>query len=157
MSKSNSIQLEKQGIQETHQTSEVKRIFTVLGLTLVWAFFSALAIGCLAAAIWTAIPTALLPWGASSTNLLGYVSHCSYAPISTFVLSSTSLVGFGRSYKLKSGRAIGKVVYAGTTGGLLLGLLGGIDVVMFIGMGIGVGIGTVLGFIIGIFRQESSR
>ena len=115
MSKSNTIQLEK---QETHQASVVKRVFTTLGYTLVWAFFSALAIGCLAAAIWTVIPTVLLPWGASGANLLGYVSHCSYAPISTFVLSSTSLVGFGRSYKLKRGRDIGKVVYAGTAGGL---------------------------------------
>jgi hypothetical protein len=150
MSKTNTIQLEK---QETHQQSGVSRILRVVGLTIGWAFLSALAIGSLAAAIWTAIPTALLPWGASGMNLLGYVSHCSYTPISTLVLGSTSLVGFGRSYKMKSARTIGKIVYLGTTGGLLIALLGGVDVTMFIGMGIGLGIAVVLGFIVGIARR----
>jgi hypothetical protein len=150
MSNTETIQLEK---QETQQTSVVRRALTVLGISLAWGFLAALAIGCLAAAIWTAIPTALLPWGASTINLVGYVSHCPYTPISTFVLSSTSIVGFTRSYKMRTGRTIGKVVYMGTAGGLLLGLLGGIDIVMFIGMGSGVGIGIVLGFIIGLFKQ----
>ncbi len=152
MSKSNTIQLEKQDNIETPPTGGFKRILTVVGLTLFWAFLSALAIGSLAAAIWTVIPTALLPWGANVPNLLGYVSHCSYAPISTLVLLSMMTVGFGSSYKLKSGRIIGRVVYTGTVGGLLIGLLGGVDITMFIGMGAGVGVGVVLGLIAGIFR-----
>jgi hypothetical protein len=151
MSKSNTVQLER---IEEEQTGGIRRVLRTLGLTLAWAFLSALALGCLAAAVWTVIPTALLPWGASEVNMLGYVSHCSYAPISTFILGSTSLVGFGRSYKMKNGRTIGKVVYVGTTGGLLLGLLGGIDVAMFIGMGIGVGVGVVISFVIGLIKPD---
>jgi hypothetical protein len=149
MSKANTIQLEK---QETHQQSGGSGVLRVVGLTIAWAFLSALAIGSLAAAIWTVIPTALLPWGASSMNLLGYVSHCSYTPISTLVLGIASLVGFGLSYIMKKGRGIGRIVYVGTTGGLLLGLLGGVDVTMFMGMGIGLGIGVFLALTIGIVR-----
>ncbi|MFW9805997.1 MAG: hypothetical protein ACFFFK_04650 [Candidatus Thorarchaeota archaeon] len=150
MNESTTVQLEK---KETLQPGPVKRVLTILGLSVVWAFLSALTIGCLAASVWTAIPTEWLSWGASSVNLIGYVSHCPFVPISTFVLLGTSLVGLGLSYRLKKGRAIGKVVYLGTIGGLLIGLLGGIDIVMFMGMGSGLGIGVGLSIIISIITH----
>jgi hypothetical protein len=99
------------------------------------------------------IPTELLAWGASSLNLLGYVSHCSFAPLSTSILSAVSVTGILMAWKLKRGREIAKGVLIGTAGGLLLGLLGGIDIVMFIGMGAGIGVGVVLGILIGLLRR----
>jgi hypothetical protein len=138
---------------EARQPSGLKRVLNVIGLTAIWSFISAGFVGALAAAIWTVIPTELLPWGATSVNLIGYVSHCSFAPASTLILLSTVGVMSIFAYKLKQGRTIGLVVFAATTAGLLIGLLGGIDVTMFIGMGAGVGIGVVLGLIVGLVRR----
>ena len=134
-------------------TSWIKRFIVFLGLALIWAFIMAAIIGSLAAAIWTLIPTEMLTWGASTPNLLGYISHCSAAPISTAILSAVSMVGILASWKLKRGREIGKVVFIGTAGGLLVGLVGGVDIAMFIGMGAGIGVGVVLGILIGLFRR----
>ncbi|MHA2118202.1 MAG: hypothetical protein ACW98J_04710 [Candidatus Thorarchaeota archaeon] len=134
-------------------TSGIMRFITTLGLALVWAFIIAAIVGSSAAAIWTLIPTELLAWGASSPNLLGYVSHCSFAPLSTSILSAVSVTGILMAWKLKRGREIAKGVLIGTAGGLLLGLLGGIDIVMFIGMGAGIGVGVVLGILIGLLRR----
>jgi hypothetical protein len=143
--------MEVDGNQDT--ISLVKRFIVTLGLALVWAFIIAAIVGSFAAAIWTVIPTELLAWGASTTNLLGYVSHCSYAPISTAILSIVSMGGVLAGWKLKRGREIAKFVFIGTAGGLLLGMLGGIDIVMFIGMGVGAGVGVILGIPFGLFRR----
>lgn len=134
-------------------TSGIMRFITTLGLALVWAFIIAAIVGSSAAAIWTLIPTELLAWGSSTSNLLGYVSHCSFAPFSTAILSVVSMVGLLVGWKIKRGRDIAKGVFIGTAGGLLVGLLGGIDIVMFIGMGAGIGVGVVLGILIGLFRR----
>ncbi|MHA2063554.1 MAG: hypothetical protein ACXABY_04140 [Candidatus Thorarchaeota archaeon] len=139
--------------QRVDITSKVTRFVTILGLALIWAFIIAAIVGGFAAAIWTVIPTAMLEWGASGPNLLGYVSHCSFVPISTIILSIVSLVGMMMGWKLKRGREVAKGVFIGTAGGLLVGLMGGIDITMFIGMGAGVGVGLVLGIFMGLFRR----
>jgi hypothetical protein len=139
--------------RESDTTSWIKRFVVTLGLALVWAFMSAGIIGSLAAAIWTVVPTEMLTWGASTQNLIGYVSHCSYAPISTTILSTVVVVGILAASRLNRGREIGKVVFIGTAGGLLLGLLDGVDIAMFIGMGAGIGVGVALGILIGLFRR----
>ena len=153
MSETKAIQRENKGTTEARQPSGFMRVLQLIGLSVVWAFLSAAVVGSLAAAIWTAIPTEMLQWGADEVNLIGYVSHCSYTPISTLILLSISTVGAAISYKLKRGRTIGLVVFAGTFGGLMIGLLGGIDVAMYIGMGAGIGVGVLLGLAIGLVRK----
>ena len=128
----------------------------MVGLTAVWAFISAGLAGSLAAAIWTVIPTDMLTWGATDVNLMGYVSHCSFAPASTLTLLTVVSVMTIFAYKLKRARTVGTMVFLGTATGLLVGLLGGIDITMFIGMGAGVGVGVVLGLVVGLVRGEGA-
>lgn len=152
MNETEVIQHKREEEIEARQPSGLKRVLNVVGLTAIWAFISAGFAGALAAAIWTLIPTELLPWGATNVNLIGYVSHCSYAPASTLILLATVGVMSIFGYKLKQGRTIGLIIFTGTTAGLLIGLLGGIDITMFIGMGAGVGIGVFLGLVVGLVR-----
>jgi small-conductance mechanosensitive channel len=142
--------------RKSDTTTPFRRLITIVGLALVWAFIMAAIVGSLAAAIWTIIPTEILEWGASEPNLLGYISHCSFVPLSTFILSIVSLVGIMISWKLKKGREIAKGVFVGTAGGLLVGASAGIDIAMFIGMGAGIGVGVVLGILMGLFRRQSA-
>jgi hypothetical protein len=153
MNEAKTIQTEKKRTTEARQPSGLKRVLQVIGLSVVWSLLSAAVVGALAAAIWTVIPTEMLQWGADYVNLIGYVSHCSYTPISTLILLSISTVGAVISYKLKRGRTIGLMVFAGTAGGLMIGLLSGIDVTMYIGMGVGIGVGVLLGLVIGLVRK----
>jgi len=152
MSKTNTIQLEHQEYNDAQQIGGIKRVLIILGLSLVWAFLSAMVVGSFAAAIWTVIPTSLLSWGAGNVNLIGYVSHCSFAPASTLILLATTAIGIFLIHRLRRGRVIGLSVLVGTIGGLLIGLLNGVDIVMFMGMGAGVAVGIVLGFIVGIIK-----
>ncbi|MFW9845723.1 MAG: hypothetical protein ACFFD6_03160 [Candidatus Thorarchaeota archaeon] len=131
-------------------------IVEILGLALVWAFIMAATIGSFAAAIWTLIPTEMLEWGATTPNLIGYVSHCPFTPVSTSILLMVSVIGAVLAWKLTRGREIGLGVFIGTGGGLVVGLAGGIDITMFMGMGSGVGIGVALGILIGILRRSKS-
>ncbi|MFW9976081.1 MAG: hypothetical protein ACFFDQ_12495 [Candidatus Thorarchaeota archaeon] len=153
MSKTDTIQLEKQEYNEARRIGGIKRFFIILGLSLVWAFLSAMIVGSFAAAVWTVIPTSLLSWGSSRVNLLGYVSHCPFVPFSTLILLATTIIGIFIVRRLKRGRIIGLGVFIGTTGGLLIGLIGGIDIIMFMGMGAGVGVGIVLGMLAGMIRS----
>ncbi len=141
---------DEQKDREARESGGIWKLLMFLGLILGWALLAAMIVGSFTAAIWTAIPTAFLPWGASYVNLVGYVSHCPFTPISTLILLIVGFLGVFLAYKLKRGRRIGYGVFAGTIGGLLVGLLGGIDIVMFIGMGAGVGIGVFLGLVIGL-------
>ncbi|MFX1473383.1 MAG: hypothetical protein ACFFBM_12820, partial [Promethearchaeota archaeon] len=63
--------------QKSATTSKVVGFARIIGMALIWAFIIAAIVGSAAAALWTVIPTEMLEWGASSPNLLGYVSHCS--------------------------------------------------------------------------------
>ena len=53
---------------------------------LSWCFYFGILSTNLIAAIWTVLPTSILHWGAKKSNFLGYISHCSFAPISTLML-----------------------------------------------------------------------
>jgi hypothetical protein len=142
--------------QKAKTRSIVRDFIRILGLATIWAFIMAAIVGSLAAAIWTIVPTEVLAWGASTPNLIGYVSHCSFAPISTAILMTVSLVGVLMGWKLRKGREVAKGVFIGTAGGLILGLIGGIDITMFIGMGAGIGVGMVFGILIGLFRRSGA-
>lgn len=155
MSEADIVQLQQREGYEARQSSGIKRVLMTFGLALVWGFLSALVIGTLAAAIWTVIPTELLRWGASKVNLIGYVSHCPFVPISTVVLLGSTTVGSILIWKLNPGRSIGSVIFMATASGLLIGLLGGVDITMFMGMGAGVGIGIAIGFIVGVLQRSS--
>ena len=154
MSKTGTVQLQKREGNRARQSSGIKRVLKTFGLTLVWGFLSALVIGTLAAAIWTVIPTDLLRWGSTKVNLIGYVSHCPFVPISTAVLLGSAFVGSVFVWKLNLGRSIGSVVFLLTAGGLVIGLVGGVDIGMFMGMGAGVGVGIVIGFIVGVLQRN---
>ncbi len=152
MNETETILLVNQEKTEARQAHGLMRFLNVLGLALVWAFIFAGIVGSLVAAVWTVIPTEMLDWGASTANLIGYVSHCSYVPISTITLFTVTGVMSVLAHKLKRGRSIALGVLVGTVSGLLIGLLGGVGVTMFIGMGSGVGVGTILGIIIGMIK-----
>ncbi|MFW9844406.1 MAG: hypothetical protein ACFFEV_07510, partial [Candidatus Thorarchaeota archaeon] len=96
----------------------------------------------------------ILAWGSSHLNLVGYVSHCSYTPISTIILLVMSLIAILLTIPLKSSRRIGAGVFIGGIGGLVLGMLRGIDIVMFIGMGSGIGVGVFLGLLLGVTNSS---
>jgi len=153
MSETDAIQIEKVEKTDARHTSGLKRVLKVVGLTIVWAFMSAGIVGTLSAAAWTVIPTAALSWGAAEANLIGYISHCSYTPISTLILLASASVVSIIAMKLKQGRVIGQIIFACTVGGLAIGLLGGMDIVMYIGMGAGLGIGVLFGLIVGFVRN----
>jgi hypothetical protein len=149
------IQKEKDETQELKGSSSgLRRFLKVAGYALIWAFVVSLALGSFAAGLWTLIPTELLAWGSSKLNILGYVSHCPFAPFSSTILFVASAIGVLLAYKISKGRTIGLGVFMGVGVGLAIGALGGIDIVMFIGMGAGVGIGFVLGLFLGLFREK---
>ncbi|MFW9933097.1 MAG: hypothetical protein ACFFDR_10615 [Candidatus Thorarchaeota archaeon] len=140
--------------QNKDSISIVRRILSVTWNSFVWGFLSALVIGCFVSGVWTIIPTSLLPWGSSQLNLIGYVSHCSFAPISTSILFGSALIGLGLMLKKGGKKPIGYTVF-GTTGfGTLIGMIGGLDTSTFITMGIGVGVGVVLGILVGLLWKS---
>ena len=143
-------------LKEKNKDSEdkgvVRSFFTSLMYSVTWGFLSALVVGCLLAGIWTVIPTALLPWGAHEVNLIGYISHCSYAPISTLILVGASVIGIFLSTRIRGRELLGPIVYAATIIGAASGAAVGFDVVMFIYMGIGVGVGILFGILVGMSK-----
>jgi len=153
MNQANTMELEREQLNITGKSGGLRRFFKTLGLGLVWAFLSALIVGSMAAAIWTVIPTELLAWGAGVMNRMGYISHCSYAPISTSIMLVVAIIGTGLAFRIPRGRYLGRIVFGGTSVGLVLGALIGIDIVMYIGMGIGLGVGLILGLLIELLSK----
>jgi len=147
----------KNGAKPSENATGIKRLARLLVYALVWAFVLSLAIGSFAAGVWTVIPTELLAWGSSKANLLGYVSHCPFVPISSITLFVASSIGLFIAYKLRRRERMTAIgVLLGVAGGMAIGLLGGIDIGMFMGMGAGVGVGIVLGPILGILLEKKA-
>jgi len=71
----------------------LKLIGTLTKWVLLWPTLLAMVIGGIGSGIWTLLPTDLVGWGASTSNYLGYVSHCSFAPISSFMLFIMAAAG----------------------------------------------------------------
>ncbi|MFW9955606.1 MAG: hypothetical protein ACFFD3_13745, partial [Candidatus Thorarchaeota archaeon] len=93
------------------ETSGLRRFFSVLAIAAGWTFLSSLVIGCLSAGIWTVIPTELLAWGSSKVNLIGYVSHCPFVPVSTFSLLGAAGVGILLIVRMPLRNPVGLVVF----------------------------------------------
>jgi len=70
-----------------------KSIIKAFFITIYLAFVISAIIGGIYAGIWTLIPTEYLGWGAAKVSYLGYISHCSFAPYSSFALFAMALVG----------------------------------------------------------------
>ena len=140
--------------KQTNSTNFERNFVSVLKLSVDWGIISALIIGCFAAGIWTLIPTGFLPWGSSEVNLIGYISHCSYAPISSLALIGISLVGVFLATKIKQRNPIGYMMLSVTTLGIIAGaIVNGIDTGMFIVGGVAIVLGMILGIIL-LLRRE---
>ncbi len=136
--------------------SGIRRFLTVLGISFGWTFLTALVIGCLTAGVWTIIPTEFLTWGASKVNLIGYVSHCSFAPVSTLTLLGSAIVGGRLMLRMPMRNPIGIVVFVSAALGTVIGMIRGIDILTFAGMGAGVGVGFVVAVIIGLLQKQEA-
>jgi hypothetical protein len=143
--------------RESDRKAGLVSVLRILGYALLWAFVISLTVGSFAAAVWTATPTDLLAWGSSKPNLLGYVSHCPFTPVSTATLSVSSTIGLILAVRMKSGRSVGRWVFLGVIGGMAVGLMRGIDIEMFIGMGAGVGIGIAIALVVGMTQMMRNR
>ena len=131
-----------------------RNFVSALKLSVEWGIISALIVGCLAAGIWTLIPTAMLPWGSGEANLIGYISHCSFAPISSLALIVLSLIGVLLATRIEQRNPIGYMVILITVLGVLLGaLLNGIDTGMFMFGGTAIIIGVILGIVLLLRRN----
>lgn len=70
-----------------------------IGLLYI-TFVISLSFGTMTAGVFTLIPAEFFRWTVSKSNYLGYYSVCSFAPCSTIILFSLSLVGFYLLVKL---------------------------------------------------------
>lgn len=137
------------------KTSNFGRNFvSALKLSVEWGIIAALIVGCLAAGIWTLIPTAFLPWGSAEVNLIGYASHCPFAPISSLSLIGMSLIGVVLSFKIRQRNPIGYMIISLAALGILMGaIVNGIDTGMLIIGGVAIGFGIILGIFL-LLRSE---
>ena len=121
--------------------------------TFRWGLISLLVLEGLVTGIWTLIPTALLPWGASGTNFIGYVSHCSFAPVSTIMLFGFVALGIGMLIRKPKIQLNGIVVSVIAVVGTGIGLVGGISIQTLMVSALSVGLGVIIGFIVGLKKK----
>ncbi|MGY5853051.1 MAG: hypothetical protein RTU92_05745 [Candidatus Thorarchaeota archaeon] len=139
---------------ETAPVSGVRRLFRILGFALIWGIIQAATLSSLIAAVWTVIPTDMLTWGADKSNLIGYVSHCSYTPVSTSILMVMFTVGMLITYKMKSRSEVGLRVSLGILLGIVVSSVREVSMLtLFVGLGLGVGIGILIAVIFGMARR----
>jgi len=75
---------------------EIKNLTNILqhfAITSYLLLLFAMIAGNIVSAIYSILPSAVIGWGATETNYLGYISHCSFAPWSTLI--SVALVAVG--------------------------------------------------------------
>jgi hypothetical protein len=118
-----------------------------------WGLISLLVLEGLVTGIWTFIPTALLPWGASGKNYLGYVSHCSFAPISTILLFGLTAIGIVMIIRKPKIQLSGIVVSAVGVVGTGIGLISGISMQSLMLSALSVGIGLIIGIFVCLVKK----
>ncbi len=133
------------------------RFISVMRTSLKYGILTLLIIDGLLTGVWTMLPTALLPWGASKSNLIGYISHCSFAPVSTLLLLGVSVAGILLLIRIKKLNPIGYTVMAIGILGMVFGIIKGISIQTFMLSSIGIGVGIVAGMIIGLLKKEGAE
>ncbi len=124
------------------------QLFLSLKHGFTWVYIASFIVGGITAGIWTLIPTTLLPWGASHMNLIGYISHCTFAPISSSLLFGLALFGVSRARKRTDMKYNGLIVIGFGVTGVIIGVVDTISTSMLILGLFGIGLGMF--FIIGI-------
>jgi hypothetical protein len=139
-------------VTETNSNTESKprSFFSILKLALRWGMITLLVMESLLAGIWTLIPTSLLPWGAHDSNFIGYVSHCSFAPLSTLMLLGITALGIVMGIRTRNCGAITYTIISIGSLGILLPIFNGISIMsLFIEVG-AIVVAIVAGVIAGL-------
>ena len=88
-----------------------RSVSLILRSSFLQGVMSAIIIGSLFAGIWTMIPTNMLPWGSSKINILGYASHCPFAPFSSLILFGICVYGIKSVNKLGLNTSTGYMIF----------------------------------------------
>ena len=93
----------------------------------------------------------MLPWGSSKVNILGYASHCPFAPFSTGILLGLSAFGVFLVNKFELRTVTGYGIFTLGCAGLTLGMVSsGLGFAMlFLGL-VGIILGMVFTFLVGL-------
>ena len=139
-------------ITEIRTTESFKQLFK---LSLNWGFNALLVTATLVAGVWTLLPTAILPWGAHKTNLIGYISHCSFAPVSSIILLGGAAFGIYRAFKKKGRNPVGYIIFPAAIIATLIGIFTmGIDLNLLFVTGLGIGGGVVVVMVVELIKRK---
>ena len=133
---------------KNHNLNKRNQLLFSLKKGLAWAGITIHIVGGTVAGIWTLIPTNLLPWGASQMNLIGYISHCSFAPISSLLLFGFALFGVLKARKRIDLKYNGLIVIGFGITGVILGAINTISLNMLILGLVGICLGMI--FVAGV-------
>ncbi|MCY3410520.1 MAG: hypothetical protein INQ03_02680 [Candidatus Heimdallarchaeota archaeon] len=115
---------------------------------LAWSRINYVLFGAFLAGIWTLIPTHLLSWGAKTTNYIGYVSHCSFSPVSSILLIALSLIHLRKLDRSKFASMAYTISFGFTALGFLIGVIEGVTIKSFFVAGFFTILGAILAFIL---------
>ncbi len=124
---------------------------------LAWAGIAIHIVGGSAAGIWTLIPTNFLPWGSSKVNLIGYISHCPFVPISTLLLFGFALLGVLKARKRTDIKYNGLIVIGFGVAGVIIGAVNTISTSMLILGFFGIGFGMIFVVLINMVKPNFSQ
>jgi len=116
----------------SHTAKTKNQLFFSLRQGLAWVGITSFIVGGISAGIWTLIPTTFLPWGASHMNLIGYISHCSFVPISSSLLFGLALFGVLQAQKRTDLKYNGLIVIGFGVAGVIIGALNTVSMSMLI-------------------------
>lgn len=125
--------------------------------SIKWVFVSCITLWSFAAGIWTLLPTAILPWGASKVNMMGYISHCSFAPVSTIGLFIITIIGLVKAIKIMNKNPLSYIILAAVSIGVLVGMIVNIDTGMFLGAFVAAIVGVVITLLLIKYGHNRSK
>ena len=135
-----------------------RSVSLILRSSFLQGVMSAIILGSLFAGIWTIIPSNILPWGSSKINILGYASHCPFAPFSSLILFGICVYGIKSVNKLGLNTSTGYMIFSFGIIGIFLGIMNsGIGFSMLIYGTIAITIGVVSTVVIGLLWRYSNE